>query len=117
MSNGAYMVDEITIIKYNGVDVNNEPLATTRVPVKGKIEYKVTYIKDLTGEEVVSGGVGGMVSGAMIRLPETIDALLTRALVSEDKLEFDDAEHAILKIGRPKAFSSYFIFKYEVFVA
>lgn len=109
MTNGAYMTDDITIIKYGGEDSWNEPLATTEIDVKGKIEYKTRLVRNVAGEEVVSS--------AKILLPEKIDAVMYRDLMHEDVLKFDGIKHAIIAIGKPKAFSSTFIFKYEVFVA
>jgi len=104
----AYMVDDITIIRYAGYDSWNEPLATTPFDVKGKIEYKTRLVRNLEGEEVVSS--------ATVLFPESIDVDLGRSLIHEDRLEFDGVEHTIIGIGKPKAFSSFFIFKYEVFV-
>jgi len=106
---GAYDVDEITIVRYGGYDSWNEPLASTDIKVKGKIEYKTRLVRNLEGEEVVSS--------AKILLPETIDDVLGRDLTHEDVLKFDGVEHAILSINKPKAFSSFFVFKYEVFVS
>jgi len=106
---GAYMVDDISIIRYGGYDSWNQPLATATVPVKGKIEYKTRLVRDLKGEEVVSS--------ASVLLPEGVDGVLYRDLIHEDVLKFDGVEHAIIRINTPKAFSSFFVYKYEVFVA
>ena len=110
----SYCVDDITIIKYAGVDVYNEPEATTEVEVKGKIEYKTVLLSDLKGQEVVAGRAGMVTASAMIRFPESIDTDLGRALRHEDRLKFNDIEHKILKIDKPKAFSNPI---YEVYVA
>jgi len=109
MRGGAYMVDDLTIIRYGGYDSWNQPLATEAVPVKGKIEYKTRLVKDLKGEEVVSS--------ASVLLPEAVDGVLFRDLIHEDILKFDGVEYAIIRINKPKAFGSYFVFKYEVFCA
>ena len=106
---GAYDTDDITIIKYGGYDSWNEPLATIDIKVKGKIEYKTRLVMNLSGEKVISS--------ASILLPENIDGVLYRDLIHEDVLKFDGVEHAIIRINTPKAFSSFFVFKYEVFVA
>jgi len=108
MSN-AYMTDDITIIRYGEYDSWNQPLATKNVAVKGRIEYKTRLVMNLSGEEVVSS--------ASILFPESIDGELFRDLIHEDMLIFDGVEHAIIRINTPKAFSSFFVFKYEVFVA
>lgn len=113
----AYMTDSITIIKYAGVDDYNYPDDTSEVSVKGKIEYKTIFIKDLSGQEVVAGSAGRAMSSASVLLPESIDVGLGRALKHEDRLKFNDVEHEILTIERPKAFSKYFVFKYKVYVA
>lgn len=110
----SYCIDDITIIKYAGVDDYNEPDATTEVNVKGKIEHKTKLLSGRAGEDVVAGTRGMVVSSALIRMPLSIDAALGRALQYEDKLKYDDIEHAILKIDKPKAFSNP---HYEVYVA
>jgi len=102
----AYCVDDITVVRYGGYDSWNQPLATTDVDVKGKIEYKTRLVRDLEGEEVVSS--------AMVRFPESIDTDLGRALIHEDMLKFGGVEHAILRIDKPKAFSNPI---YEVYIA
>ena len=117
MSGGAYMVDDLTIIRYGGYDSWNQPLATETIPVKGKIEYKTRLVGDLEGERVIAGTAGSAMASAMVRLPECIDNVLFRELMHEDKLKFDGVEHTIIRINTPKAFSSFFVFKYEVFVA
>ena len=112
-----YMVDAITIIKYNGVDINNQPVATTDVEVYGKIEYKTRLLSDIKGQEVTAGSEGRARSSASVLLPETIDEPLGRELRHEDRLKFNGIEHAILLIDRPKAFTGYFVYKYEAWVA
>jgi hypothetical protein len=112
----AYCVDSITIIKAGGAPTWGEPAATTEVDVKGKIEYKTRLIRDLTGEQVVTGTKGAVMSSVMVLLPESIetDSYLGRALSHEDKLKFNSIEHVILKIDKPKAFSNP---HYEVYVS
>lgn len=110
----AYCIDDVTIIRSGGYDSWNEPLAPTEIHVKGKIEYKTKLISSLKGEQVVAGTRGATMASAMVRFPESIDADLGRDLSHEDRLKFDGAEHAILKIDKPKAFSNPI---YEVYVA
>jgi len=86
----AYLVDSITIIKSGGYDEWGEPLETTEINVKGKIEYRTKLIKSLAGEDVVSN--------ALVYLED-------RELSHEDRIKFDDKEHIILRIDKPKAFS------------
>ena len=105
----SYMTDAITIVKSAGYDIWKQPLASSDVAVKGKIEYKTNLVKDMNGEDVVSS--------AMILLPASIDALLSRELTHEDALTFDSVKHTIVAIERPTAFSKSFIFKYRVYVA
>lgn len=107
--NNAYMTDDIRIIRYAGFDSWNQPLTATYVEVKGRIEYKTRLVMNLSGEKVISS--------ATILLPPTIDAKMYRDLMHEDVLRFDGVKHAIIRINTPKAFSSFFVFKYEVFVA
>ena len=110
----SYAVDDITIIKYAGVDDYNEPIATSEVDVKGYIEYKTRLISDLTGEQVVAGTKGRTMTSALIHLAESIEIPLGRALRHEDILKFNDIKHRILVIEKPKAFSNP---HYEVWVS
>lgn len=105
---GAYDTDEIIIIQKGGFDSWNEPIAAPDIKVKGKIEYKTKLVRDLKGEEVISS--------AQIYLPESIDIALQRDLTHTDKLKFDGVKHSIINMSKPKAFSNYFVFKYEVYV-
>lgn len=103
----AYMVDDIIIVRDGGYDSWQEPLASTNIDTKGKIDYKTRMIRNLEGEQVVSS--------AMICLHEVNTVgLMGRELTHEDSLIFDGVEHAILTINKPKAFSNP---HYEVFVA
>lgn len=114
----AYLVDDIIIIKADSpaTDKWGEPEDTEDIPVKGKIEYKTKLIRDLTGEKVVAGTAGATMASAMILLSESIenDSYLGRALSHDDKLKFNDIEHVILKIDKPKAFDDP---HYEVYVS
>ena len=110
----SYTVDDIIIIKYGGVDVYNEPEATSEIDVKGYIEYKTKLLSDLVGQQVVAGTKGAVTASAKIFLAKSIDVPLGRALRHEDRLKFNDVEHRILKIDEPKAFSSP---HYEIWVA
>lgn len=116
MTNG-YCVDPIIIMKSSASPGWGEPGGYTEVPVMGKIEYKTRLIREMGGEQVTAGTLGAITASVMIRLPESIDVDLGRALNHEDRIKFNDIEHTILKIDQPKAFSSYFIFKYEVYVS
>ena len=104
----AYMIDDVTIIRHGGLDSWNEPLATTDIDVKGKIDYRTRLVRNLAGEEVISP--------ATVYFNDSIEAaaFLGRALTHEDRLRFDGIEHSILSIVRPKAFSWY---HYEVAIA
>jgi len=107
MSN-AYMTDDIIIIRYGGHDTWGDELETETAPIKGRIEYKTRLVMNLSGEQVISS--------ASILLPESTDDELFRDLIHEDFLKFDGVEHTIIRINTPKAFSSFFVYKYEVFV-
>jgi len=106
----AYLVDDLTIIKWNGNDAWNEPLSGTIVPVKGYIEWKTRLVRNLQGEEVVSS--------VMIYLHKKIDrvAYLGRPLCHEDRIQIgdEDFDRAIIEIKAPKDFSHP---HYEVYLA
>jgi len=115
----SYFVDDIIIIEWAGVDIYNEPdpLPLNEHKVKGKIEYKTRLLSGLSGQEVTAGTKGAIVSSVTVLLGESIDEVLGRELQHEDRIKFNKIEHTILKIDRPKAFTGYFVFKYEVYVA
>lgn len=112
----AYLVDSIIIIKSGGRDEWGEPEDSEEISVMGKIEYKTRLIKEIGSEEVTAGTMGAITASAMILFSESIenDAYLGRALTHEDKIKFNDIEHTILKIDKPKAFSNP---HYEVYVS
>ena len=114
----SYFVDDIIIVLWGGMDAYNEPnLPKVEHEVKGKIEYKTRLLSALSGQQVVAGTKGAVVSSVTILLGESIDEVLGRSLQHEDRIKFGGIEHTILKIDRPKAFTGYFVFKYEVWVA
>jgi len=113
----SYFVDDIIIIKWAGLDIYNEPNATTEYEVKGKIEYKTKLLSGLSGQGVVAGTKNAVTASATVLLGEEIDDIIGGALQHEDRIKFNNIEHTILKIDRPKAFTGYFVFKYEVWVA
>ena len=111
----SYLVDDIIIIQWPGVDIYNEPSAVPdEYEVKGKIEYKTKLLSGLNGQGVVAGTKGAITASAMIYFVESIDDILGQALQHEDRIKFNGIEHTILKIDKPKAFSNP---HYEVYVA
>ena len=101
----AYLVDDITIKRSGGYDSWQEPLASTNLATKGKVEYKTKLVKNLQGEDVISN--------ALVYLHGSkTEKLLDRELTHEDRLIFA-VEHVIIRIDKPKAFSSP---HYEVYV-
>jgi hypothetical protein len=106
----AYMVDPLTIVKWNGNDTWGEPLSGSFVDVKGYIEWKTRLVRNLQGEEVVSG--------VTVMLHKKIDkaAYLGRALCHEDRIQIggEDFDRAIIEIRAPKDFSHP---HYEVYLA
>ena len=106
----AYMVDPITIIKWNGNDNWGEPLSGSPIDVRGYVEWKTRLVRNVQGEEVVSS--------VTVMLPKKIDRAthLGRALCHEDRIQIDTESfnRAIIAIHTPKAFSSP---HYEVYLA
>ena len=96
-----YMVDPLTIIRWNGNDDWGEPLSASFIDVKGYIEWKTRLVRNQRGEEVVSG--------VTVMLPKKIDrpAYLDRALCHEDRIQIggEDFDRAIIEIKTPKDFS------------
>lgn len=95
----AYMVDPITIWKWNGYDSWNEPLSGTAIDVKGYVEWKTRLVRDIKGELVPST--------VTVLLPKRIDKLLGRELCHEDLIEIAGVDNlrSIIAIKQPKAFS------------
>ena len=98
----AYMVDPITIIKWNGEDTWGEPLSGSMIEIKGYVEYKTKLVRNIHGEEVVSS--------VTVMLPKKIDGIsyLGRVLCHEDRIQIntESFNRAIIAIHTPKAFSN-----------
>jgi len=106
----AYMVDPITVIKWNGNDNWGEPLSGSLIDVRGYVEWKTRLVRNVQGEEVVSS--------VTVMLPKKIDRAiyLGRALCHEDRIQInaESFNRAIIAIHTPKAFSGP---HYEVYLA
>lgn len=87
-----YLTDTIVIKKIT-YDKWGESSETTET-VKARIEYKTRLIRNFAGEQVVSS--------ARIMLKN-------RILSHADKINFDDADHSILSIGKEKDFSNQYL--------
>jgi len=98
---GAYIVDPLTIIMWNGEDTWGEPLSGTMVEAKGYVEWKTKLVRNVQGEQVVSS--------VTVMLPKKIDGMgyLGRALCHEDRIQIggENFNRAIIAIHTPKAFS------------
>ena len=105
---GAYMIDLITIWKWNGYDSWNEPLSGTAIETKGYVTWKTRLVRDIRGELVPST--------VTVLLQKKIDDLIGRSLCHEDMIEIGGISNprSIIAIGQPKAFSGPF---YEVNLA
>lgn len=105
-----YMVDPITIIKWNGNDQWNEPLSGTLIDVKGYVEWKTRLVRNQQGEQVESS--------VTVMLSKKIDkaAYLGRTVCHEDRIQIggEDFDRAIIEIRTPKDFSHP---HYEVYLA
>lgn len=97
----AYMVDELTIIKWEGYDSWGEPESASAIPVKGYVDFRTHLVRDQKGEE--------RVSSVTVLLPKKIerDTLLGRKLSHEDRIQIDGEsfDRAIIEIRKPKDFS------------
>lgn len=108
-----YSVDRIMILKWNGYDENNEPMAASSISVEGYVEWRTKLVRDAKGAEVSSQ--------VSIRMDKAIERQLGRALCHEDRiqLEGESEGRSIINILRPKAFSSNSAtggYHYEVFL-
>jgi len=97
----AYMVDSLTLWKWNGDDPWGEPIASTELSVKGYMDYKTRLVRNITGEQVAS-------TATVLLHKNDIDTALGRALDHEDKIQLteENFKRPIISIGQPKAFSN-----------
>lgn len=104
----AYMVDELTILKWEGYDSWNEPESASEVDVQGYVEFRTRLIRDQKGEE--------RVSDVTVLMPQAIEDSLGRKLSHEDRLRLngESFDRAIIEIRKPKDFSHP---HYEIFLA
>lgn len=97
----AYMVDAVTIIRWEGYDSWGEPESASTVEVKGYVDFRTSLVRDQKGEE--------RVSSVTVLLPRKIEraTLLGRKLSLEDRLQIDGEsfDRAIIEIRKPKDFS------------
>lgn len=97
----AYMVDELTIIKWEGYDSWGEPESASAVEVKGYVDFRTRLVRDQKGEE--------RVSSVTILMQKKIEGptLLGRKLSLEDRIQIDGEsfDRAIIEIRKPKDFS------------
>jgi hypothetical protein len=87
----AYLVDSITILRWNDDDKWNEDNARIEVNINGYVDWKTRLIRDINGEEVVSSG------SAYILYDEN--------LTHKDRLKIDGVEYAIITVKPLKDFS------------
>ncbi len=96
----AYCVDDITILRWQGDDDWNEPLAALEIDVKGYVDWKTRLIRDINGEEVVSRG--------------SVYILYDGDLTHQDRLKINGVEYSIITVRYVKDFSDV---AQEVFLA
>ena len=107
----AYLVNSITLKKYMGEDTWGEPTARVNETVACYIDYKNRNVAGIDGTTVVSAAKIMIEPRTVIRSGFASRAAGTIAY--EDLINFDDSDHAIIKIGRPGDFSTRFT---EVYV-
>ena len=100
---GAYLVDTITLRMDKGMDQWQEPLAPEDISVKAFIDYGEHRIQNESGEVVVS-------MAKVYMRPRTVitTGFSTRAantISYKDKIVYDGAEHAIMRISKSRDFS------------
>jgi hypothetical protein len=108
---GPYLVDTITLVQYKGKDKWGEPLASTSLSVKARVDYKDRVTINIAGEEIVSA------AKVTVR-PRTIifADFATRAsntISYEDKVVVDGVSREIVAIGKQADFSVRYL---EVYV-
>ena len=109
---GAYLVDSVTLTKYNGSDKWQEPVAATTETVRAFIDYGERRIQNESGQMVLSTAKILMRNRTIItgdfstRGSNTISYL--------DTITFDGEIHGIMKISKARDFS---VRSLEVYVA
>ena len=100
---GAYLVDIVTLRMDKGSDKWQEPNTAKDVSVKAFIDYGEHRIQNESGEVVVS------MAKVYMRPRDIITSgFATRAsntIAYKDKIIFDGATHAIMRIGKARDFS------------
>ena len=95
---GAYLVNSVTLRKYNGEDVWGTPTARTDEIVKCYIDYKNRNVTGVAGTVVVSMAKVLMEPRTIIRSGFSTRAANTIAY--EDVVAFDGKDHVILQIAQ-----------------
>jgi len=86
----AYQNEKIILIKSGGIDEWNEPLATTEIITRARVDYKTQKVKDISGDDMISSAV----------------VLLKSKITYEDKIKIDGIEYPIIRIDRKQDFSN-----------
>jgi len=97
---GGYLTDTAVLIKKPATDVfGSETAPAEEITIDVLIEYGTRMVVDRAGNEVLSS--------ARVSMRD-------RAISHEDRLRFDDIDHGIKAIEKPKAFGQRHV---KVFVA
>ena len=86
-----YSIKDITAIFYEGEDDWGEPVATVDVEMKGYVDWKTHWVRDIAGEKVISRGI------AYVKY--------SRAFNHKDRVKIDGVEYAILDVHEGTDFS------------
>jgi len=87
---GAYAIDTVTWVQFQGRDNYGDLLAPVSVSVPARVTWEYRRVRDAGGNEVVSSGHLTMAS---------------RPKVDEDKIQIDGADHLVIAAKEIKSFS------------
>jgi hypothetical protein len=92
----SYFQDDITVIYSNGLDIHNEPLPVTEVPMKAYVMWDTHLIRSIPGEKVIASP---LTSRAIVYImPE-------RTITHADKIKIGTIKYIVLDIRPGKDFS------------
>lgn len=109
---GAYLINSITLKQFRGKDQWGDPIATTNITVKARVEYKEIVVQGL-GTELVTSKMRVLLRNRTI----ITSGFATRAATTiayEDQITVDGIDHHIIQIATQSDFCQRYM---EVYLA
>ena len=109
---GAYLINSVTLKQFMGKDQWGEPIATTNITVKARIDYKETVVNG-PGTEIITSKMMVMLKNRAI-ITDNFATRTANTIAYEDQITVDGIDHHILQIATKSDFCQRYM---EVYLA